>query len=277
MRTALFIGLVLATFAADAVAAGTDRKCSGPICVIVDETPTHADLYVSVNGAAPVTLTFAIATVNAEADVPASYTRSFSGSRAVRAFSIRSLSPGPWKYRYRYRWAWGTVNADHDARHSYRLPYDSGGEHRVSQGFNGTFTHNGDAAYAVDFKMPVGTRVRAAREGVVVEVVDHFTVGGNDPALKSQANEVKIVHSDGTIGRYLHLSPKLIVVRPGQRVRAGDLIAHSGSTGYTRGPHLHFEVYRRSDAERRKTLPIRFTTAEGDNQTLQAGQTYRAP
>jgi len=57
-----------------------------------------------------------------------------------------------------------------------------------------------------------------------------------------KANHILILHEDGTLGVYSHLSPNHTTVSFGQRVDAGTLIGYSGNTGYSSGPHLHFAV-----------------------------------
>jgi murein DD-endopeptidase MepM/ murein hydrolase activator NlpD len=53
---------------------------------------------------------------------------------------------------------------------------------------------------------------------------------------------VDVSHGFGFVTRYGHLSE--ILVRPGQRVRRGEIIGRVGSTGRSTGPHLHYEVFR---------------------------------
>jgi murein DD-endopeptidase MepM/ murein hydrolase activator NlpD len=55
-------------------------------------------------------------------------------------------------------------------------------------------------------------------------------------------NLVKIQHSDNSVTYYAHNSR--ILVRPGQQVKQGQQIAAMGSTGFSTGPHLHFEVHK---------------------------------
>jgi murein DD-endopeptidase MepM/ murein hydrolase activator NlpD len=179
------------------------------------------------------------------------------------------------QFEHGYFWEWGVLGATHDDRVSYRLPYESGKRFRLFQGPGGTLSHQGEAAY--DFPMPIGTPVRAARAGRVIEVVDAFGEGSSDPSADQMANEIKILHDDGTIGAYLHLLRGGMRVQVGDHVEAGTAIGLSGNSGRTTGPHLHFEVFRRSDgSKRRQTIPIRFRTADAETVVLEVGKFYRA-
>ncbi|NEO26208.1 MAG: M23 family metallopeptidase [Kamptonema sp. SIO4C4] len=84
----------------------------------------------------------------------------------------------------------------------------------------------------IDIAAPTGTPIYAAASGVVE------TAGWNNGGY---GNLVDIRHPDGSMTRYAHNSK--VVVRKGQRVEQGDQIALMGSTGYSTGPHLHFEVH----------------------------------
>jgi murein DD-endopeptidase MepM/ murein hydrolase activator NlpD len=98
-------------------------------------------------------------------------------------------------------------------------------------GPRGTRMHTG-----VDFPAPTGTPVLAARAGVVT--VTRWLHGyGNTVALK---------HTLGVSTVYAHLSA--ILVKPGDRVAAGQPIARVGASGSATGPHLHFEVRVRGAA-----------------------------
>lgn len=124
----------------------------------------------------------------------------------------------------------------------YRLPLPSPA--RVEQGYNGDFSHD-DAQnrHAIDFMAPVGTPVLAARAGTVMQVESDFEQAGLDRGkYGGRANFVRIVHDDGTMALYAHLKPDGVLVRVGQRVRAGQRIGLSGNTGFTSGPHLHFAL-----------------------------------
>ncbi|MFT4604524.1 MAG: murein DD-endopeptidase MepM/ murein hydrolase activator NlpD [Rhodothermales bacterium] len=179
-----------------------------------------------------------------------------------------------WGYRFDAKWIMGTLAADHDDGTTYGLPFDRGAERLVGQGYNGSTTHTGKNA--LDFEMPEGTKIRAAREGVVVETEDSFRVGGPDQSLKTRANFVKVQHEDGTIANYVHLLHRGVRVRLGQRVRRGEVIGASGNTGFTTGPHLHFEVYGITADLERETIPVHFLTTHGREVLLEGGR-YTSP
>lgn len=155
-------------------------------------------------------------------------------------------------------YAFAPRRAVHDPQERYSLPFDPLIPRILGQGPGGEYSHTGASQHAFDFVMPVGTPVRAARAGVVGQVVDGFTKGGKDPALKPFANRVLVLHADGTFAAYVHLSPG-IPVKEGERVARGQVIGRSGQTGFSGAPHLHFAVERvDEDGLRAHTLPIRF-------------------
>ena len=122
----------------------------------------------------------------------------------------------------------------------YPLPW-RGGPFRLTQGANGKYSHfTPKGRYALDIAMPEGTPIIAARAGVVVKIENQQTGRGTNPA----GNFGRILHDDGTMGVYLHLQRGSVSVTEGQRVDQGSLLARSGNTGNSTGPHLHFVVQR---------------------------------
>jgi murein DD-endopeptidase MepM/ murein hydrolase activator NlpD len=152
-------------------------------------------------------------------------------------------------------YAFAPLDARHDDRERYRLPFGLEVPRYLVQGVNGPYTHQGQHAF--DFAMPVGTDVLAARAGVVARIRDGFTEGGLDARLAGRSNAVFVLHDDGTFAEYSHLRPG-ILPREGKRVAQGERLAASGHTGLSAGPHLHFAVSRRSSPTAVATVPIRF-------------------
>jgi len=198
---------------------------------------------------------------------------------ASTVVDVTSLTPkdtkAAYSYNYSYRYGWGRRNVTHAEGAVYRLPFETGTARQVIQGYNGTFTHQGNDAFAIDFSMPEGTKILAARDGVVLDLVESFIGGGTSDTYKDKANAVRIVHEDGTVANYLHLKLDGVEVKRGSAVRAGDLLGYSGNTGYSSEPHLHFDVSKRIDVETKSTLPTVFkTNANSSGETLSQGTSY---
>ena len=121
------------------------------------------------------------------------------------------------------------------------VPFACGRIYTVSQGHD-TGSHQHNDTYAWDFRMPEGTPIVAARDGVVRMSRGDSTLGGCDEKFAPHANYVVIQHADGLETQYLHFSA--VVVKSGEQVKEGQLIGFSGSTGWACGAHLHFKVAR---------------------------------
>ncbi len=87
-----------------------------------------------------------------------------------------------------------------------------------------------------DYATPIGTKALAISDGVVTRVGDHPVAG----------RHITIQHTDTYSTRYLHLNR--ILVKQGQRVSIGDVVAETGNTGRSTGPHLHFELHTNGTA-----------------------------
>ena len=82
-------------------------------------------------------------------------------------YSIRGLKNGHYKA---------------DSSYIYDLPFEKGTKHKIVQGYGGLFSHKNIAA--LDFDMPVGTPVCAAREGVIYAYKDDSDEGGIFPGYE---------------------------------------------------------------------------------------------
>jgi murein DD-endopeptidase MepM/ murein hydrolase activator NlpD len=155
----------------------------------------------------------------------------------------------------------------------YDLPYKEGTKHKVVQGYGGMFSHKYKAA--LDFSMPVGTPIYAAREGVIYGFKENNDVGGPFPEYQSKSNYIVIMHDDGSFACYWHLQKNGVVVKKG-KVKKGQLIGYSGSTGFVLRPHLHFAVKRKFNYEKDSFVKTKFKTTKGVR-ILERGETYEKP
>jgi murein DD-endopeptidase MepM/ murein hydrolase activator NlpD len=139
----------------------------------------------------------------------------------------------------------------------YCLPYPVGESARVSQAWGDTGTHRG--RFAIDFTMPFGAEISAARSGVVTETRDQYS---DDDRTSGHENGLFVLHDDGTMAMYLHMSEDGVLVDVGDEVTTGDVIGLVGTTG-TSVPHLHFEVFegQGEGTQWYRTLPVSFTNA----------------
>lgn len=170
-------------------------------------------------------------------------------------------------------WSLGSNVTSNTDNYVYDLPFKAGSSYRVVQGYGGWFSHKGIAA--VDFYMPVGTPVYAAREGVVFRYKEDSDKGGILPGYKKQANYIILQHPDGSYGCYWHLQHNGVVTKKGL-VQKGQLIGYSGNTGFVMGPHLHFSVKRKLSYNKDAFVQTKFNSSEGVV-FLKPGHTYLRP
>lgn len=184
------------------------------------------------------------------------------GERRVAVFGPLDPRHG-WGFSLQLQAMPGDPKAQHEAV-DYLLPLH-GDEWRIDQGWNGRFSHTSpESRHAIDFSAPEGTPVLAAREGVVMQIADDFRGAGLDlEKYGARANFVRILHNDGSMGLYGHLQPETAQVRPGARVRAGQVIGAVGNTGFSTGPHLHF-VVQLNRGLRLESVPFRMHGPTGD-------------
>ena len=274
---ACWAALLLVALGLSAASGAESRQDEDAVRVHRVSTPGYVSLIVENQRAYDVTvvLTVVVENVRTIRMVPETYT--YAGNSRIEAVRVAAGDTSrPWRWQYRFQWTKGRLNAEHDDVVRYLLPFERGRSHRVSQGHNGRLTHRDCHQYAVDFAMPEGTRVCAAREGVVVDLREDSKIGGPSRRYKDSANFVSIVHADSTIGEYHHLRFGGVLVEIGDRIAAGQLIALSGNTGYSTLPHLHFGVYSAADAEHMQSHPVIFDTRQGPVADPREGMAYTA-
>jgi len=94
---------------------------------------------------------------------------------------------------------------------------------------------NGKANDGINVAVPEGTPVKAAEDGVVA-------YSGNE--LKGYGNLILVRHSNGYVTAYAHASE--LMVKRGDTIKRGQVIAKSGQTGEVGSPQLHFEIRKGS-------------------------------
>ena len=138
------------------------------------------------------------------------------------------------------------------------LPFDrSQNEISISQGFDGPYSHNHfsirtvdyDLRYALDFVLPLGTQILAARKGIVRYIFNgRGYYEGSDPieGRKVVAASAVLAHTDITgfpatvYSMYQHFDPESLQVGVGQTVESGQPLAKTGRSGWIgENPHLH--------------------------------------
>jgi murein DD-endopeptidase MepM/ murein hydrolase activator NlpD len=240
-------------------------------------TGYYTDLVVENRKSHDVTLSLSITSTNITVSRLQPETATYPPHSRTAAARLSPTDPARrWTAHYEFRWATGNMHAKHDDSVVYALPFKPGTSRRVIQGYEGRLSHRDIDRYAVDFAMPEGTLVCAARDGVVVDLKESMDAAGTDEKESPPPNFVSILHSDGTIGEYLHLQRGGVLVHIGQRVTAGTPIARSGNTGYSSRPHLHFGVYSAVDATHVESHKVTFTTRQGTITEPLPGRLYTA-
>lgn len=154
----------------------------------------------------------------------------------------------------------------------YVLPYEPGQAFVVGQGncSDGSHAATGAAAYAYDFLMPIGTPVVAARSGEVYLVEERYEDGDRTPGHE---NFINVLHDDGSVAGYVHLTRDGAFIEVGERVRRGQVIGRSGDTGNSSEPHLHFHV---QECVGCRTIAVTFRNTRPHPRGLQVGESYVA-
>lgn len=102
--------------------------------------------------------------------------------------------------------------------------------------------------HGIDIATPIGTKIIAPGDGVVTFVSEHKYAG----------KYIVVEHQGTVITRFLHLSETF--VEEGQSIKRGDVIALSGNSGRTTGPHLHYELHLNGHPVNPLNAKIKFST-----------------
>jgi murein DD-endopeptidase MepM/ murein hydrolase activator NlpD len=222
------------------------------------------------------TVTLEATLKNMTASRPLPFTEDAAGRSSFTLARFRRTNERlAWRCKYHYYGQLGGRRSSTTNDADYAMPFKPG-RYVVMQGPRGSYSHfaGSPSENAVDWTVPEGTVVCAAREGRVVGVRQDSTVGGPDRKFRPFANYVIIKHADGTFADYVHLKTGGALVRMGDEVTVGQPIGLSGQTGFTSAPHLHFSVFQAIDGKKKLTLPFRLKTDHGTFTEFIRGRAY---
>lgn len=139
-------------------------------------------------------------------------------------------------------------------------------------------THVGESKVLTDYYC-YGQPVLAPAAGVVVTAVDSFPdqpIGTRDPA-HAAGNHIVIDHGNGEYSLLAHMQPHSIQVKPGQRVKSGDVLGKAGNSGNTSEPHLHVHLMNKPSMEAADCdgLPLPFSDYVLDGKVIERGELRR--
>lgn len=206
---------------------------------VVTPTPPNSDALVTVENKSPVARIFKIDIfdLSERTDLQGSAVFSLpptsTVTKRVPPIEGKRFSSGVY---FSYGQGAGNLDTLTD-RNGFRIPFKEGTVSSICQYPHGTTP-------AIDFCVAIGTEVVAAKDGVVIGVVNHHGDGGPDQKNMDKANFVEILHADGSRALYTHLLKDSVTVFPHDHVKRGEVIGKVGISGLTSGPHLHFHVTR---------------------------------
>ncbi|MDW3191508.1 MAG: M23 family metallopeptidase [Cytophagales bacterium] len=250
------------------------KKEPSPIQIFDEKTGTGLNIYGSNSSIMPYTMELSVNQKNLKSNkkFPLKVVLEPNADKVLIASLTVDNKKKGWSYGSQFTYYPGNYQAVHDDTFAYALPYPVGEKYLMSQGYNGPFSHAGKNA--LDFTMPEGTKVHAARGGIVTEIKEDSNRGCANRDCVGLANLITIMHEDGSFADYVHLKKNGALVEVGDQVKRGDYIGLSGNTGFTSGPHLHFEVYMPAPGNH-KTIRTQFETAPGQKEHLKKKQ-YQA-
>lgn len=185
--------------------------------------------------------------------------------RHWRGFPSKENYTSPVHYRLPFKGTWKVVNGGVEKRDSHswsllaqRYAYD------FVQVDGAGKTHRGDGKKLEDYYC-WGAPVVSPASGVVVTVKDGIRdfpkVGDSALDWKTRdfrGNFVIIRHTSGEYSFTAHFKKDSIVVRPGEEVRAGQLLGRCGNSGHSTEPHIHFQVQDHPSFWLSMGLPVHF-------------------
>ncbi|MES2733833.1 MAG: M23 family metallopeptidase [Bacteroidota bacterium] len=214
--------------------------------------------------------------ISAEVTTPLPYyTVIQAQSNEQYLFSIRPKDEAAFSFKFAYNYWLGDPEqvVSGGDQTDYVLPYRAGTSLKVTQGYNGPYSHKD--TYALDFELLESTAICAAKDGLVVQTKEDSKRGGPDKTFAKDCNYITVYQLDGTIAEYVHLKQNGSIVSVGDTIHAGQVIGYGGNTGWSTSPHLHFCV-KQPIKMGYETIPVKFLSAKSKKIALESNHTYRA-
>lgn len=243
--------------------------------ITTEKTQTGIKIWVENKEFCPISIKYSFAGKNITSSVANDDTVLLPARKKTVLSEIKKIdNQKSWSFNYQTIFIRGDVKQIKGDDFVYSLPFEKGKTYRIDQGYNGNFSHQGKNA--LDFNLKMGEKVYASRDGIVIETKSDSDVGCPEITCKDLANRIIIYHKDGTFGEYAHFKKDGIVVKVGDEVKEGQLIGYSGNTGFSSGPHLHFDVVLfRFDITDKVYLETKFKTkTHPEGEMLLVGKFY---
>ncbi len=137
-------------------------------------------------------------------------------------------------------------------------------------------SHRGDGKALTDYYC-YGEPVLAPADGIVVTALDSLpdqAIGAHD-ALHAAGNHVVIDHGHDEYTLLAHMKPGSVRVKPGQKVKRGDVLGLAGNSGNTSEPHLHVHLMNKPSMDDADGLPLPFADFIADGVAVPSGELKR--
>ncbi|MGB1309223.1 MAG: M23 family metallopeptidase [Oceanihabitans sp.] len=196
-----------------------------------------------------------------------------ANTKNIKLTTLRVIKNGKYSFNSSTKFNYGDhLLKSYTKDFAYLLPFQKGETYKLSQGYNGTISHQNKNQ--LDFTMPVGTKITAARAGIVFKVLDRFNKHCSTEQCAKYNNYIYVYHNDGTFAEYLHIKQNGAKVKVGDIIKQGQIIAESGNVGWSTGPHLHFSVYLQRLDGKREHLKTKFALQNGKVEYLVEKEKY---
>jgi murein DD-endopeptidase MepM/ murein hydrolase activator NlpD len=228
-------------------------------------SPAQGQFYVLLKNTLRVPLVVTLTLRDGETDVELRSARltspPLSSYEHVFKLDENERNPKRWVVNYKYQIGF-PVEVQPDLELLY--PIEPEVESTICQSDDGPLSTHTKGDYAIDICAPLGSKLLASHDGIVLAVETSKTEGGTDPRFKTAGgNYLVLIHESGLRTYYGHLAPNSSEYIAGDFVRRGAPIGKVGLTGFTAGPHVHFQATYMDQQLVERNINPRFINADG--------------